>query len=109
MYFLPLIDEKKTKSKELSNDILSGHRVTIRNLDKLIDNLVARFPSGIFGLLLYRQLEKVKNILLKYHYNNIDKKFDIFDEEKTEIQRWINKIDNTSHNTVTSNSNILTF
>lgn len=109
MYFLPLIDEKKTKSKELSNDILSGHRVTIRKLDKLIDNLVARFPSRIFGLLLYRQLEKVKNILLKYHYNNIDKKFDIFDEEKTEIQRWINKIDNACHNTVTSTSNILTF
>ena len=57
MYFLSLIDEKKTKSKEISNDILSGHRVTIRKLDKLIDNLVKklnRFPAVIFRLLFYR-------------------------------------------------------
>ena len=109
MYFLSLIDEKKTKSKELSNDILSRHRVTIRKLDKLIDNLVARFSAVIFGLLFYRQLEKVKNSLLKYHYNSVDKKFDSFDEEKTEIQWRINKIDNACRNTVTSNSNILIF
>lgn len=57
MYFLSLIDEKKTKSKEISNDILSRNRVTIRKLDKLIDNLVNklnRFPAVIFRLLFYR-------------------------------------------------------
>lgn len=57
MYFLSLIDEKKTKSKEISNDILSRNRVTIRKLDKLIDNLVNklnRFPAVILRLLFYR-------------------------------------------------------
>ena len=57
MYFLSLIDEKKTKSKEISNDILSRNRVTIRKLDKLIDNLVNklnRFPAVIFRLSFYR-------------------------------------------------------
>ena len=96
-----LIDEKKTKTKELSNDIISCNRITIRKRDKRIGNLVARFAVVILGLLIYRQLEKVK-----YHYDNTDNKVDISDEEKTEIQWWINNIDNACRHMVTPNPDI---
>ena len=96
-----LIDEKKTKTKELSNDIISCNRITIRKREKRIGNLVARFSVVILGLLIYRQLEKVK-----YHYDNIDIKVDISDEEETEIQWWINNIDNACRHMVTPNPDI---
>ena len=46
---LSLTDEKKTKFKELSKDILSCTIVTIRKLAKLIGNLTVTFPAVTFG------------------------------------------------------------
>ena len=42
---LPLTDEKKTKTKELSEQILSCNRVNVTNLAKLNENVVAIFPD----------------------------------------------------------------
>ena len=44
------------------------NRVTIRELAKLIGNLVCSFPAKAFGLLHYRHLQKIKNVGLS---NNI--------------------------------------
>lgn len=80
-------DAKKTKITELSRNILPCNRLTVRKFSKLIGNLVASFPAVTFRQLQYRQLEIVKITGLKYRYNNIDMKVDIYDEVKTEIQR----------------------
>ena len=80
-------DKKKTKITELSRNILPCNRLTVRKFSKLIGNLVASFPAVTFRQLQYRQLEIVKMTGLKYRYNNIDMKVDIYDEVKTEIQR----------------------
>ena len=80
-------DVKKTKITELSRNILPCNRLTVRKFSKLIGNLVTSFPAVTFRQLQYRQLEIVKMTGLKYHYNNIDMKVDIYDEVKTEIQR----------------------
>lgn len=80
-------DVKKTKITELSRNILPYNRLTVRKFSKLIGNLVASFPAVTFRQLQYRQLEIVKITGLKYRYNNIDMKVDIYDEVKTEIQR----------------------
>lgn len=80
-------DVKKTKITELSRNILPCNRLTVRKFSKLIGNLVASFPAVTFRQLQYRQLEIVKMTGLKYRYNNIDMKVDIYDEVKTEIQR----------------------
>ena len=79
-------DVKKTKITELSRNILPCNRLTVRKFSKLIGNLVASFPAVTFRQLQYRQLEIVKITGLKYRYNNIDMKVDIYDEVKTEIQ-----------------------
>lgn len=80
-------DVKKTKITELSRNILPCNRLTVRKFSKLIGNLVASFPAVTFRQLQYRQLEIVKITGLKYRYNNIDMKVDIYDEVKTETQR----------------------
>lgn len=80
-------DVKKTKITELSRNILPCNRLTVRKFSKLIGNLVASFPAVTFRQLQYRQLEIVKITGIKYRYNNIDMKVDIYDEVKTEIQR----------------------
>ena len=79
-------DVKKTKITELSRNILPCNRLTVRKFSKLIGNLVASFPAVTFRQLQYSQLEIVKITGLKYRYNNIDMKVDIYDEVKTEIQ-----------------------
>lgn len=80
-------DVKKTKITELSRNILPCNRLTVRKFSKLIGNLVASFPAVTFRQLQYRQLEILKITGLKYRYNNIDMKVDVYDEVKTEIQR----------------------
>ena len=50
-------------------------------------NQVVSFPRVTFRPLIYRHLEKVKIIGLKYHYNNSDKKFDESDKDKTNEKR----------------------
>ena len=51
----------------------------------------------------YRNLEKVKIVGLKHHYNNSDKEHDIPNGEKTVIQCWISNTDNAHHHTFTHN------
>ena len=53
---LPLTDEKKTKTKELSEQILSCNKVNATNLAKLNENLAAIFPDITLEKLLYGNL-----------------------------------------------------
>ena len=49
-------DEKRKKIKELSKDILSCKRVSIRKFAKPLGDLIASFPAVTFGPLQYRHL-----------------------------------------------------
>ena len=53
---LPLTDEKKTKTKKLSEQILSCNKVNATNLAKLNENLAAIFPDITLEKLLYGNL-----------------------------------------------------
>ena len=59
-----------------SLDILACIRATISKFAEL----------DTFALLHYRHIEKVQITVIKYHYNDFDKKVDIPGKEKTEIQ-----------------------
>ena len=56
-------------------------------------------------MLLYTPRESKTNGL-KYHYINFDKKVDISDEKKIEIEWWNNNIDNECYHIVSPNTDI---
>lgn len=55
---LSLTDQKETKILELTKNMLSCNRVYIRELAKLIGNLVVSFPAVRFEPFFYRHPEK---------------------------------------------------
>ena len=62
---IELTKEKKEKISALCEELLNATNISIRQLAKVIGNLVARFPAVPYGKLFYRNLEKDKIISLK--------------------------------------------
>ena len=56
---LSLIDEKKNKIKTLLTDLLGKYMISLRELAKILGNIVASFPVT-YGPLYYRHLEREK-------------------------------------------------
>ena len=52
-----MIDEKKTKLKELSKDILPYNTETIQKFTKWIGDIVARFPICIVELYRFQEIK----------------------------------------------------
>ena len=80
-------------------------------IDEISTNFSREFRRRIDGesakmCPLGRHLEKVKIIGLKDHCNNFDEKYDGSDKEKTNVQRWINNIDNACRHNVIPNNDI---
>ena len=57
---LSLTDEKKNKIKTLLMNCLHSHQISIRELARILGNIVASFPAVTFGPLHYRHLERDK-------------------------------------------------
>ena len=64
---------------------------------------VASFLAVTYGLLHYRHLEKEKITGLKCHKGNFDGKIRLSAKAITEIQLWINSIDDSCHHIVIPN------
>ena len=71
-------DEKKNKIKTLHTNCLHSHEVSIRELGRILGNIVASFPADTFGPLHYR-------------------KINLSSKAVSEIHWWINSIDDSCH------------
>ena len=67
---LSLTNEKRKNIKTLLMNCLHSHQISIRELAKILENIVASFPAVTFGILHYRHLEREKISGLKYHKGN---------------------------------------
>ena len=55
---LSLTDEKKNKIKTILTDCLCKYKVSLRELPRILGNIVASFPAVTYGPLHYRHLER---------------------------------------------------
>ena len=67
---LSLTEEEKNKIKIIITDCLSKYKMSLRELARILGNIVASFPSVTYGPLHYRYLEREKITGLKYHKSN---------------------------------------
>ena len=94
---LSLTDEKKNNMKTILTDCLCKYKICLRELARILGNIVASFPVVTYGPLHYRHLEREKITGLKYHKGNFEGKIRLSANAKAEIQWWINNIDNLCH------------
>ena len=67
---LSLTDEKKNKIQRLLTDRLGKCKISLRELARILGNIVASFPALTYGPLHYRHLEREKITGLKHHAGN---------------------------------------
>ena len=94
---LTLTIEKKIKIKKLLVNCLDRDKISLRELAKIIGNMVASFPAVTYGPLHYRNLEKEKIRGLKQNRGNFDCKIVLSHNAVADINWWINNIDNSCH------------
>ena len=94
---LSLTDENEKKIKTLPMNCLHSHQVSIRELARILGNIVASLPAVTFGTPRYRHLERNTIRGLKYHKGNLEGKVILSAKAVSEIHWWINNIDNSWH------------
>ena len=72
-----------------------GHQISLRELARILGNIVASFPAVTFRPLHYRRLERNKIRCLKYQKGNLEGKISLCAKAVSEIHWWINNIDNS--------------
>ena len=99
---LSLTDEKKNKTKTLPINCLYSYQVSIRELARMLGNIVTSFPAVTFGPVHYIHLEKDKISGLKYHKGNFEGRISLSVKGVSEIHWCINNID--IHTTILTTS-----
>ena len=89
---ITLTNEKKQKILKLCTAARLAHTLTIRELAKLIGNLVASMEAVPYGRLFYRQLEREKIKSLQQNKGNFEAKITLSDLSKKELTWWENNI-----------------
>ena len=89
---IELTKEKKEKIAALCEELLNATNISIRQLAKVIGNLVASFPAVPYGKLFYRNLEKDKIISLKQNKGDFDKTCQLSVASVDELNWWIKNI-----------------
>ena len=79
---LSLTDEKNNKSKVILTDSLGKYKISLRELARILGNIVASFPAVAYGPLFYKHLEREKITGLKYHKGNFEEKIDYLLKQK---------------------------
>ena len=89
--FLP--DLKKQEIKDECASLLATAKPTIKMVARVIGKFVAAFPAVQYGPLHYRALEKEKTAALKANFGHYDRKMQLSDEAKIEVQWWLQNVD----------------
>ena len=89
---ITLTNEKKQKVLNLCTAARLAHTLTIRELVKLIGNLVASMKAVHYGRLFYKQLERDKIKSLQQNKGNFKAKIVLSDLSKKELTWWKNNI-----------------
>ena len=89
---ITLTNEKKQKILKLCTAARLAHTLTIRELAKLIANLVASMEAVPQGRLFYRQREREKIKSLQQNIGNFEAKITLSDLSKKKLTWWKNNI-----------------
>ena len=89
---ITLTNEKKQKVLKLCTAARLAHTLTIRELAKLIGNLVASMEAVPNRKPFYRQLEREKIKSLQQNKGNFEAKIALSDLSKKELTWWENNI-----------------
>ena len=81
--------EKAVKIKENCQHLIEKQKFSIRDLARVIGQIVACFPGTKYGPLFYRKLEKQKTLALKQAAGNYEAKTSLTNEAKKELEWWI--------------------
>jgi len=87
-----LTKEKTEKILKLCSEKRLAKKCKIRDLAKLIGNLVAAFPGVEFGPLHYREMERKKSTELKQNKGDFNKIMYLTDEIYEELDWWIGNV-----------------
>ena len=90
---ITVTSDKKQKIKDLCVKTLRHNSLSIRDLAKLIGNLIATFEAVPLGPLYYRSLEIDKINALKQYNGDSDANISLGTQSRTDILWWINNID----------------
>ena len=85
-------EHKANKIKALCLNLIETKTPSIREVAKVVGSLVACFPGVLYGPLYYRRIDIEKNLALKEHRGNFDKRMSLSSEAKTELLWWANNI-----------------
>ena len=94
---LSLTDKKENKIKTILTDYLWKYKIYVRELARILGDIVASFPVFTYEPLHYRHLEREQITGLKYHKGNFEGKIRLSAKAKAEIQWSINNIDDSCH------------
>ena len=90
---ITVTSDKKQKIKDLCVETLRHNSLSIRDVAKLIGNLIATFEAVLLGPLYYRSLEIDKINALKQYSGDFDAKISLSTQSRTDILWWISNID----------------
>ena len=92
---ITLLPEKKLDLKRECERFVKKREATIREFARIIGKLVAAEPGVQYASLYIKNLEIVKDALLKQYQGDFDGKFTVSDDIRFGLQWWINNIDNS--------------
>lgn len=88
-----LTDSKKKRTKEYCQKLLSAtHKVSLREIAKLLGIFSSSFHAVLFGKLHYRDLERLKIDSLRKNYGNFDSYTTLSANAIADIQWWCDNI-----------------
>ena len=110
-----LTKEKAVNLKKSCTQVLGFPKITIRQVAKVIGQIVSSFPGAMHGPLYYRNLESNKSQALKTSRGDFDAHMSLSMEASQELNWWIANVETTynvvSHDrpqhTITTDASLL--
>lgn len=90
-----LTKEKAVNLKKSCTQVLGSPKITIRQVAKVIGQIVSSFPGAMHGPLYYRNLESNKSQALKTSRGNFDAHMSLSMEASLELNWWIANVETT--------------
>ena len=90
-----LTKEKAVNLKKSCTQVLGSPKITIRQVAKVIGQIVSSFPGAMHGPLYYRNLESNKSQALKTSRGNFDAHMSLSMEISQEFNWWIDNVETT--------------